>query len=161
MSLPNASSSASPIKVSFIAAVSSCLSPFSSFLAICFWLSKFPFTLFFLLYFLEGIAADMAGSKYQPIGDLEKFGSKFHDVSPRRSSTSESLGSTLMEDEDNMAPQPQPKSSRWMLLGHAVLLSLSFSMFVGSFLTRASTLTHVKQFSAYCKLRYWDILNKY
>jgi len=91
--------------------------------------------------------------KYEPISDLEKFGSKFHDVSPRRSSMSESLGSTLLEDEDRMITQPRSNSSRWMLLGHAVLLSLSFSMFVGSFLTRASTLTHVKQYSAYCKLK--------
>jgi len=92
-------------------------------------------------------------TKYQPISDLEKFGSKFHDVSPSRSSTSESLGSTLLEDEDRMNAHPRSMSSRWMLLGHIVLLSLSFAMFVGSFMTRASTLTFVKKYAAYSPAR--------
>lgn len=90
------------------------------------------------------------GSKYQPVdaGDDEKF----HEVFPRRSSTSTS-DSTLLEDdtEDSRMLQPK-KTSRWMWIVHALLLSLSFSMFVSSFFTRASTLQHVKQFSAYCKL---------
>jgi hypothetical protein len=40
-----------------------------------------------------------------------------------------------------------------MWLAHTALLSLSFTMFVSAFFTRATTLQHVKQFSAYCEYR--------
>ena len=97
-------------------------------------------------------------SKYQPIDDLEKF----QDVTPGRTSTSESLGSTLLDEEERgtVEKRPTSSSSRWMWLVQAALLTLSFSMFVGAFYTRASTLTHVKKFSSYCKVYYlifWDI----
>jgi hypothetical protein len=88
------------------------------------------------------------GSKYQPVGSDEKF----EEVFLRRSSTSTS-GSTLLEDEEgsrNLEPKPR-LSERWMWLAHAVLLSLSFTMFSASFFMKPTTLQHVKQFSAYCE----------
>jgi len=59
----------------------------------------------------------------------------------------------LLEDEEDIrAVERQSRfSMRWMWLVHAVLLSLSFTLFVSAFFTRASTLQHVQQFSAYCK----------
>src|SRR4051794_13680051 len=88
-------------------------------------------------------------SKYQKIGEDEKF----HDVSPHRTSTSESLGSTLLEDEEDIQHTAPKKaySPNWMWMVHAVLLSLSFAMFSFSYYTQISTLRHVQQFSAYCK----------
>lgn len=87
-------------------------------------------------------------SKYEAVRDDEKFQELF----PGRSSTSTS-GSTLLEDEEDVRlSQPRRKFTiRWMWLVHAALLSLSFTMFVGAFFTRASTLEHVKKFSAYCE----------
>jgi len=89
-------------------------------------------------------------SKYQPIVADEKF----HDVFPGRSSTSESLGSTLLEDErDSRDTEPHRRfNSRWLWLGHAVLLSLSFVLFMSAYFTRASTLDYVQRYSAYCML---------
>jgi hypothetical protein len=91
------------------------------------------------------------GSKYQPVGDDEKFQETF----PRRSSTSTS-DSTLLEDEEDSRRAIEPRKffgPRWMWLAHTALLSLSFTMFVSAFFTRATTLQHVKQFSAYCEYR--------
>ncbi len=94
-------------------------------------------------------------SKYQPVGDDEKFQESF----PRRSSTSTS-DSTLLEDEEDSRRTSQPRTSfgpKWMWLAHTALLSLSFTMFVSAFFTKASTLQHVKQFSAYCEyLRHFN-----
>lgn len=89
------------------------------------------------------------GSKYQAIGADEKF----HDVFPTRTSTSESLGSTLLEDEeDSRSTEPQNRFNiNWMWLVHVVLLTLSFGLFVSAYFTRLSTLTHVQHFSAYCE----------
>lgn len=92
------------------------------------------------------------GSKYQPLGADEKF----HDVVfPTRTSTSESLGSTLLEDEeDSRITEPRSRFNiNWMWLVHAVLLTLSFGLFISAYFTRASTLTHVQHFSAYCESR--------
>lgn len=90
------------------------------------------------------------GSKYQPVKDDEKFQEVLFDA--RRSSTSTS-DETLLEDEED-ARISRPKSrmnDKWMWLAHAVLLSLSFTMFVTSFFQKPSTLEHVQQFSAYCE----------
>jgi len=86
-------------------------------------------------------------SKYHPVGNDEKF----DDIFVRRASTSESLGSTLLEDEeDSRLSEPRKTlNTKWIWLGHVVLLSLSFVMFAGAYFTRISTLRHVKQFSAY------------
>ena len=89
------------------------------------------------------------GSKYQPIGADEKF----HDVFPIRTSTSESLGSTLLDEEDSGNTEPRSRFSiNWMWLVHAMLLTLSFGLFISAYFTRVSTLTHVQHFSAYCEL---------
>jgi hypothetical protein len=90
------------------------------------------------------------GSKYHSVDGDEKFDDVFI---THRSSTSESLGSTLLEDEEDSRLTETRKgfNIRWMWLGHVVLLSLSFAMFVGAYYTRLSTLRHVQQFSAYCK----------
>lgn len=86
-------------------------------------------------------------SKYHAVQNDEKF----TEVFPRRSSTSTS-GSTLLEDDEQIIPEPRSRwASKWMVLVHAVLLSLSFTMFVSALFTKASTLEHVKKFSAYCK----------
>jgi hypothetical protein len=89
------------------------------------------------------------GSKYQPVGDNEKF----QDTFPRRSSTSTSDSTLLEDEEDSRRPQESRRffGPRWMWLAHTALLSLSFTMFISAFFTRATTLQHVKQFSAYCK----------
>ena len=86
--------------------------------------------------------------KYQPIVADEKF----HDVFHERSSTSESLGSTLLEQEHDLRDTgiQQRFSSRWMWLGHAVLLSLSVVLFISAYFIRASTLDYVQKYSAYC-----------
>jgi hypothetical protein len=89
------------------------------------------------------------GSKYQPVVDDEKF----QEVFPRRSSTSTS-DSTLLEDEEDSRRTAEPRrifGLRWIWLAHTVLLTLSFTMFISAFFTRATTLQHVKQFSAYCE----------
>jgi hypothetical protein len=87
-------------------------------------------------------------SKYKQVDDDEKFQAAF----PRRSSTS-TLDSTLLDhEEDARALEPRRKfNPRWMWLAHTVLLSLSFTMFISAFFTRATTLQYVKQFSAYCE----------
>lgn len=87
-------------------------------------------------------------SKYHAVQNDEKF----TEVFPGRSSTSTS-GSTLLEDaEDHIISEPRSRwASKWMVLVHAALLSLSFTMFVSALFTKASTLEHVKKFSAYCK----------
>ncbi|KAN0122945.1 protein of unknown function (DUF3328) domain containing protein [Hyaloscypha variabilis] len=86
-------------------------------------------------------------SKYQPVRDDEKF----LETIPRRSSTSTSDSTLLEDEEDARRPQESRKffSPRWMWLAHTALLSLSFTMFISAFFTRATTLQHVKQFSAY------------
>lgn len=48
-------------------------------------------------------------------------------------------------------------SVNWMWLVHAVLLTLSFGLFVSAYFTRVSTLTHVQHFSAYCELEFLNI----
>jgi len=91
------------------------------------------------------------GSKYQQVHHDDE---KFEDVFPPNRTSSSLSESTLLEDEDDQR-LTQPKrswSSRWMWMVHAVLLSLSFTMFVSSWFTRASTLDYVKTYSAYCKL---------
>jgi hypothetical protein len=90
------------------------------------------------------------GSKYQPVKGDEKFQEVLFDA--RRASTSTSDDTLLEDEEDARLTQPRSRmSGRWMWLVHAVLLSLSFTMFVSSFFQKPSTLQHVKQFSAYCE----------
>ena len=93
------------------------------------------------------------GSKYQAVKvvDDEKF--QEQETFPRRSSTSTS-GSTLLEDEEDhrVTELKRRSSGRWIWTLHAALLTLSFTMFVGSYYTRVSTLEYVKKFSAYCEL---------
>ncbi|KAH7418596.1 hypothetical protein BKA64DRAFT_204128 [Cadophora sp. MPI-SDFR-AT-0126] len=85
-------------------------------------------------------------STYEAVRDDEKFQEPF----PRRSSTSTSDSTLLEDEEDARLTQPRRKFSiKWMWLIHAALLSMSFTMFVGAFFTRASTLEHVRKFSAY------------
>ncbi|KAL2072858.1 hypothetical protein VTL71DRAFT_12201 [Oculimacula yallundae] len=87
----------------------------------------------------------MSSTKYEAVGLDEKFQEPF----PGRASTSTS-DSTLLDEEDVRHTQPRQKFTiKWMWLVHAALLSLSFTMFMGAFFTRASTLEHVKKFSAY------------
>ena len=90
------------------------------------------------------------GSKYQPIEGDEKFQDV---VFAARTSTSESLGSTLLEDEeDSRMTEPRSRFNiKWMWLVHAVLLMMSFGLFISAYCTRVSTLTHVQHFSAYCE----------
>lgn len=84
-------------------------------------------------------------SKYHPVGD-----EKFHDVSPTRASLSESFTSTLLEQEDDARSQePRRFTVRWMWLAHALLLSLSFCLFVSAYFTRVSTLAYVQHYSAW------------
>jgi hypothetical protein len=92
------------------------------------------------------------GSKYQPIGADEKF----QDVFPTRTSTSESLGSTLLEDEEDsrITERQSQFSINWMWMVHVVLLTLSFALFISAYFTRVSTLAHVQYFSSYCELRF-------
>jgi len=88
-------------------------------------------------------------AKYHSVQGDEKFGDA--DTFYNRSSTSDGFGSTLLEDEDNLRITESRRrfSERWLWLGHAVLLSLSFTMFVMAYLTRISTLGYVQHFSAY------------
>jgi hypothetical protein len=88
------------------------------------------------------------GSKYQPVQDDEKPQESF----ARRSSTS-TADSTLLEDEEDLRmTRPQSRfGPRWVWVTHVVLLSLSFTMFMTSLFSRASTLEHVERFSAYCE----------
>jgi len=92
------------------------------------------------------------GSEYQQINhDDEKFEDVFP---PNRSSTSLSE-STLLEDEDDQRMlRPKKRwSERWlwslMWMVHAALLTLSFTLFMASWFTRASTLDYVQRYSAY------------
>lgn len=88
-------------------------------------------------------------TKYHAVGDDEKF----DDIElPKQSS--ESLGSTLLADEEDSSRLGSRKKfdAKWMWLGHVVLLSLSIALFAGAHYTRLSTLRHVQQFSAYCKI---------
>ena len=90
------------------------------------------------------------GSKYQPVEDRED--EKFHESFPHRSSTSTSDSTLLEDEEDSRLVRPKSQfNQKWLWMGHVLLLTLSLSMFVFSFCTRASTLDHVKQFSAYCE----------
>lgn len=88
-------------------------------------------------------------SNYHAVENDEKFTEVGF---PRRTSTSTS-DSTLLEDEEDHTIEPRSRwTSKWMWLVHVTLLSLSFTMFVSALFTKASTLEHVKKFSAYCKL---------
>jgi hypothetical protein len=91
------------------------------------------------------------GSEYQKINHDDE---KFEDVFPPNRSSSSLSESTLLEDEDDQRlVQPKKRwSERWMWMVHAALLSLSFTLFVLSWFTRASTLDYVQKYSAYCKL---------
>ena len=89
-------------------------------------------------------------SKYQRVQPDDE---KFHDVvPPSRSSTSTSDSTLLEDEEESRLSEPRRRvSSRWLWLGHAALLSLSFSMFAAAYFTPVSTLKHVQHFSAYCR----------
>lgn len=85
-------------------------------------------------------------SKYQPVGD-----EKFEKYTERRGSNDTSSSTLLEEDIDTRLTPRRKFTVRWMMLGHAVLLSLSFTLFMSAFFTRASTLTFVKKYSTYCE----------
>jgi hypothetical protein len=87
-------------------------------------------------------------TKYQPIQDDEKFSDVFI---ARRSSTSSSDSTLLCEDGTATSQERKGPHSRWLWLAHAVLLSLSTTMFAASYFRPVSTLEHVQHFSAYCK----------
>ncbi|CZT13177.1 uncharacterized protein RAG0_16749 [Rhynchosporium agropyri] len=89
----------------------------------------------------------MSFTKYDRVGEDEKFQEPFPGG---RTSTSTS-DSTLLDEEDvrGVTQARQKFTIKWMWLVHAALLSLSFTMFVGAFFIRTSTLEHVKKFSAY------------
>ncbi|TAQ91306.1 hypothetical protein B7494_g277 [Chlorociboria aeruginascens] len=86
-------------------------------------------------------------SKYHAVQSDEKF--QEVEVFPNRSSTSDSLGSTLLEEEGYACKTEPRRREKWFWLGHAVLLSVSFALFASSYYTRLSTLRHVQEFSAY------------
>lgn len=90
-------------------------------------------------------------AKYQQIDHSDE---KFEDVFPPNRTSSSLSESTLMEDEmDHRLVQPQKRwAGRWMWMVHAALLSLSFTLFVSSWFTRASTLDYMQRYEAYCKL---------
>lgn len=89
------------------------------------------------------------GSKYQQINHDDE---KFEDVFPPNRSSSSMSDSTLLEDEeDRRLTQPKRRwTERWMWLVHAVLLSLSFTMFVSSWFASPTTLDCVTKYAAYC-----------
>jgi hypothetical protein len=76
---------------------------------------------------------------------------KFEKYTERRGSNDTSSSTLLEEDIDTRLTPRRKFTIRWMMLAHAALLSLSFTLFMSAFLTRASTLTFVKKYSAYCK----------
>jgi hypothetical protein len=89
----------------------------------------------------------MASPEYQPVpGDEEKY--QIVAVSNRRLSSS-SLDATLSYDE----PFEKRRSSilKWIWVIHAVLLSVSSTMFAAAYFKPVSTLEHVRHFSAYCQ----------
>lgn len=86
---------------------------------------------------------------YKPV-DLGRSEEKFQDSRP---SLSDSLNSTLL-DEEHHNPQAiyrEQPGLKWMWLVHAVLLTLSFTMFAASLYTRSSTAKYVQDFSAWCR----------
>ncbi|TVY46474.1 Cyclochlorotine biosynthesis protein O [Lachnellula cervina] len=87
-------------------------------------------------------------AKYQQIDHSDE---KFEDVFPPNRTSSSLSESTLMEDEmDHRLVQPQKRwAGRWMWMVHAALLSLSFTLFVSSWFTRASTLDYMQRYEAY------------
>jgi hypothetical protein len=89
-------------------------------------------------------------SKYQPIQPEDE---KFQDVFPPNRLSISTSDLTLLEDEEDsrLTESQSGFNSKWMWLAHAVLLSLSFSMFVAAYFKPVSTLTHVQHFSAFCK----------
>lgn len=94
-----------------------------------------------------------SNDKYQSV-DLQRSNEKFEDESQGRRSISESLGSTLLEEERTSPSYRRQSSGKWIWLVHTVLLLLSFTMFISSAYTRSSTLKHVQDFSAYCEFNY-------
>lgn len=96
----------------------------------------------------------MSAKYNQVVGD-----EKFIDVSPGRGST-DSLNSTLLDSEydgkirdvESVPLAGQKCNNRWMWFVHAVLLSLSFGLFMSAHFTRVTTLQHVKGYSAWCEL---------
>ncbi|RDW64667.1 hypothetical protein BP6252_10318 [Coleophoma cylindrospora] len=88
-------------------------------------------------------------SKYESVRTHDD---NFEDVIvyEKRPTSPDSLASTLMEDDDHSFKEPTRRiSSRWVWLVHALLLSVSFSLFVSTYYLRGSTLRHVQQFSAW------------
>ena len=128
--------------------VCSAFSLFSLFFSIASG-QAFSFT-YFASFQLPGVIFAIMSSKYQPVQDDEKP----HESFARRSSTS-TADSTLLEDEEDLRlTQPYSRfGPRWVWITHAVLLSLSFTMFMTSLFSRASTLELVERFSAYCECR--------
>lgn len=93
-------------------------------------------------------------SKYQALQDEEEKFQPVEFVKSRSSSVSTS-GSTLLFEEVDLSPSASPKrtiSEKWMWLIHAVLLTLSFTMFAASYYKPISISEVVKKSSSYCKL---------
>jgi hypothetical protein len=95
-------------------------------------------------------------SKYEPIKEEDE---KYEDIFVARRSSTSTSNSTLLCEEDPELSEPRRISiSNWMWLVHAVLLSLSFSMFAAAYFKPVSTLEHVRHFSAYCESSQAQIL---
>jgi hypothetical protein len=88
-------------------------------------------------------------SEYQPVPEEDE---KYQDVFIARRPSISTSDSTLLCDEDAKSSEQRRRSdSKWMWLVHAVLLSLSFTMFSAAYFKPVSTLEHVRHFSAYCE----------
>ncbi|KAF2667143.1 hypothetical protein BT63DRAFT_427548 [Microthyrium microscopicum] len=84
---------------------------------------------------------------YQPVRKEEE---KYHDGYRNRTSISSSSDLTLLHEEvSKISHDSQGFQSRWLWLVHAVLLSLSFTMFTATYFRHISTAEHVRRFSAY------------
>ncbi len=100
-------------------------------------------------------------SKYQAVKVIDD--DKFPDPETflRRSSTSTSDLTLLEIEEDHrIATSKRNSSARWIWVAHGVLLTLSFTMLLAAYNARASTLEHVKRFSAYCELHYGPMFSR-
>lgn len=95
----------------------------------------------------------MPAKYHQVIGDEKPI----HTLHNREST--ESLKSTLLnweydeksQDVESMSLRRLRCNDRWIWLVHAVLLSLSFGLFISTYFTRMTTLKYVEEYSAWCE----------
>jgi len=88
-------------------------------------------------------------SKYIPLHAEENYADKLQDAFHQRSSSPDSLGSTLLEHGEDAPIRERRFSMPWIWLAHVVLLATSFAMFAAAYFQPVSTLTQVQHFSAY------------